>query len=323
MKRILALVIAGLLLYSLTISLTNVVTDSGKFVDIEYGTLASKYASWSDTYTQSFTVSGVKPQLSTSEFNVPFTYTVKWDGIAVASAFVPAVLEDYMITDPSNPSNYIIYKKPTIVGLSAIFRGSEYKDYLPDGTYISDTYAIGNGTLYISYQVGQYVYTYSVTIFSTVRDENVWITSAWAQAKAGLSTEFKLMNFISASLDLAEVGVGVQTSIVKVVSTTNGYQVTVSFSIPTYKIQVNYLAKADILHTYYVKSPQPYCPVSVPVKDLQGINPLGCVYSSVELKTLKAVGSFIGYTKMQSLVPWSQLYLFNGNYATGMIVFRQ
>jgi len=202
------------------------------------------------------------------------------------------------------------------------------------GHFLSGKYLVSNipavftagikyAVLYISYRVAQYTYTYSVTIFSTVTDEKGWIISAWAQAKAGISAEFKLMNFISASLDLAEASVGVSASIVNVVSTTNGYQVTVSFSIPTYKIQVNYLAKADILHTYYVKSSSSYCPASLPVKNLQGVAPLGCVYSNVELKTLKAVDSFIGYTEMQSLAPWSQLYLFNGNYATGMIVFRQ
>lgn len=323
MRRILALLLAGILLYSLATPLTNATSYSDRITDIEYVVLDSEYASWWDTYTQSFTVSGVKPQLNTSDLNIPFTYTVQWDGAAVASAFVPAVLEDHKITDANNPSNYITYKKPTIVGLSAIFRGSEYEDYLADGTYISDTYAIRNGTLYMSYQIRQYTYTYSVTIFSTVTDRSEWIISAWAQAKAGISAELKLMDFVNAGLDLAEASAGVQASIVNSVTTTSGYQVTVSFSISVYEIEINYVAKADVFHTRHVESPGPYCPESVPVKNLQGANPSECNYNNVELETLKVTNTIIGYTDMMNQGAWTQLYPFDANYTTGMIVFRQ
>jgi len=317
------LLLMALLILSLPIPITNASGWREEFIDTQKLVLARKYASWSDTYGSSFTVYNVKPYLTPSTFNAKFTYNVQWDELAVASAFIPAVAEVYKIYDTSNPNNYIIWKKPTLYGLSAIFRGSEYEYYWPDGTYILEKYMINNGSLYISIQIRRITYTYSKTIFSTVYNEQEWKTTAWVQARAGISAEFQLMDFVNAGLNLAEVSAGVQAQITSVRRTTYGYIVTVSFSIEVYEITVNYHAKASVTRYYHVDGPGENCPLSRPMstKDIQGLEPLGCSYDGVDVRTLNAIGTYKAYTKTISIEAKTLYDEFSGNGSTGMIVF--
>jgi len=290
-------------------------TDDAIFYDTEADIIAHKFATPTGGTDESFTLNNLVPYFSIGgSFDTPFTCNVKWDGNAVAAVFTPAILEDYKYQN-QNYQGQIIAKRITIVGLIAVFRGSHHEGTIPNGYYTED-YMIKNGTIYLHAGVQQLEYQYTIHVETETTDTWEIATEAWAKVSVGLSAKFKLFNFTEAGLDLASAEAGVKFSVKYDHKESTKYVYTVTFSIPTYKIRVNYQAKANVTDVLIV-SHHGSRSLSIP---LNTVAPTGS-YTETTLYKLNAVGSYIAYSDYMDIAPLTRSHYFKGNYTTGTIIF--
>ncbi|MET1159461.1 MAG: hypothetical protein ABWW65_00735 [Thermoprotei archaeon] len=290
-----------------------------EFVGTEKTILAQKFTTPSGNLDKSFTVSGLKPFLydQSNQFNAIYDVTVKWDGAAVAAAYVPAILEIYKSTNP-NYDGEIISKRPTLVGLSAVFRGSYHSGSIGD-TEWTDEYKLHYGKLYLHIAIQEKPYEYTVTVFVKEYDEYEIKTSAWLKARAGISAQLKLLDFVDASLELASVEAGVKATITQVQRVETGYYATVKFSIPVYKIAINYQAYVNVTEIYAARSSG-----DNPIPTSRGvIEPTDNTYMEIRRYTLNSAGTYVAYSDYIDMEPYTGYHEFDGGGTTGLIVFKQ
>ncbi len=284
------------------------------FVGTQKTIIVQKFSTPTGSTDESFVKQGLKPYLydRSDQFDAVYDVTVKWDGNAVAAAYVPAILEVYKSTNP-NYSGVIISKRPTLVGLIAVFRGSSHSGTIGN-VHWTDDFKLLNGKIYLHVAVKETTYTYSVKIFSTTLDTREIMVSAWAKASVGISAGLKLFDFVDASLDLAKVEAGVEAKIVDIQETENGYEVTVQFSVPTYQIKVNYQAyvKVEEVYNAYGNGPLP---------NSRGTIGLTNSITEVYYYDLNSVGSYVAYSDYMDIGPYTGYHEFNGGGTTGTIVF--
>ncbi|MEL9908200.1 MAG: hypothetical protein QXP97_00135 [Desulfurococcus sp.] len=294
-------------------------TQDLRFKGVETGILVRNFTTPYGSLTANFTVNNVKPFLydPRSLFEVKYNVIVQWDTNAVAAAYVPAVLEVYEKTNPSY-NGTIIIKRPTLVGLSAVFRGSNRSGTTLD-TEWEEKYQLYNGTLYLHIAIGSKTYEREIEVFMEENYDEKAILEAWMQARAGISADLKLLDFVKASFDLASIEAGVKASIVSKYQVSNGYRVRVKFTIPTYEIRISYYAGIDVERLYNAYS-------------MNGSNVIlsrgelpeerkTTTESEMDRWTLGASGYYVGYSDYIDMIPYSGIYQFDANGSTGMIVY--
>jgi len=267
--------------------------------------------------------------LETREHHI--TYDVWWDGKGVAAAYLPGVQYVEVVNDPSNSSNRIVYKYPMMIGLSGVVRGSytEFNATIPGGYYyVLEWFKVKNVTLAFAGGLGQTSYSYTITITSNTTNTYEIAAQAWIQARVGISLGLKLMDFASASLDLASVEAGVSYTVKYVSRTTSGYTYSVTFTIPDLnKITVFYQVKAYGYYYYYEEysgsGPIPesrvatadYTPLPQSSSDATS-------YETVILLVLNAAGRFEGYTPFTSIGNFPSMYdEYDVGLTTGILVY--
>ncbi len=259
-----------------------------------------------------FQVSGVTPYYHTGiVFNATYNVEVNWDQRAVSSAFIPAILEIYKIYNNSNINDgYVISKRPSLLGYVAIFRGGHTESNAGPFYCIND-YKLSNGNLYFRVAYSEAYKTYSERVILSVEDEYQAKVEAWAALRAGISAELKLLDFVNAGINLVEAELGVSTSISYTRTESSQYIYTVNFTIPTYKVDVVYQAKAEIYHEYTcVQRP------GVPTP-LYGTEPI----QGTETLLLNANDAFAYYTDILYISPTLAYEEFNAGNTTGILVF--
>lgn len=301
--------------------------DNAVFYNTEKRIIADKFATPSGGTGSSFTLSNLVPYLHTGgTFDAHFSANVRWDGNAVAAAFVPAVLEDYKYTGSSSDGQ-IIAKRPTIVGLIAVFRGSHHEGTTPNGYYIED-YELNEGKIYLHAAVQQTEYQYTVEI--ETETTNTWQVAmqAWVKARVGISLGLKLFDFADASLNLASVEAGVQYSVKYEGSSSTKYIYKVTFSVPTYKIIVNYQSLVSVTEELTtISNGNGPTPTSKQTTDetsvfSRSIAPTNS-YTEISHYTLNAAGTYVAYSDYMDISPYTGYHEFNGDGTTGMIIFSQ
>jgi len=176
-------------------------------------------------------------------------------GKGVAAAYLPGVQFVEVVYNSSNSSNRIVYKYPMIIGLSGVVRGSytEFNATIPGGYYyVLEWFKVDNVTLAFAIGVFPSSYSYTITITSNTTDTYEVAAQAWIQARVGISLGAKLMDFASASLDLARLEAGVSFTVRQVSTTTSGYIYSVTFTKSNLsEIMVYYQVKANGYYYHY------------------------------------------------------------------------
>jgi len=317
-KKALAAVLLMVLIIGIAMSyqLTYAKLSNATFTGTQKTILCHKYATITGQLDKNLNLgTAVKPYLydRSDQFDATFTVTPKWDGYALAAAYVPAVLEIYKSTNPQY-SGDIISKRPTLVGLIAVFKGSHHEKTIGK-TIITDDYKLLNGKLYLHIAIRSVYYTYSVTVYTRNLVEQKVEESAWLVARAGISAKLKLFNFINAGFQLASVEAGVKAQITNVVETESGYKVTVQFGIPTYEILVSYMGQVKVEEIYNAVGPGP-----VPTSISKG---LMSTTMEINYYTLNALGSYSAYSDYMDMCPYTGYHEFNAGGTENAVIFTK
>ncbi len=292
--------------------------DDVVFNGTEKTIISNKFATPTGVAGKSFTLHNLVPHYHTAGvLNTTFDGTVYWDGDAVAAALIPAILEDYTYSDPGFEGQ-IVAKHPTMVGLIAVFRGSHHEGSI-GSMYWTKDYKLKKGELYLHVAVQQIIYQYTIEINTTQTNLVEVAEQAWVEARAGISADLKLLDFVEAGLDLASVEAGVSYTVKYESRTSTEYIYKVTFSIPTYKIIVNYEAimnVTEILNTYqHGNGPTP-----TSMSHILNLSPASTYTYNYKLK---AVGTYEAYSDYMDIQPYTAYEDINGHNTTGLLVLDQ
>ncbi|NPA98525.1 MAG: hypothetical protein GXO43_04010 [Crenarchaeota archaeon] len=275
-------------------------SEDSEYMGVKYTIIAQTISTPTGTHNIPFdNYIYAKPYLysKTNSFDVTFKIKPSWDGNALAAAYIPADLEIYKCTNPQYQGE-IISKRLVNVGLIAVFRGSPYHyGSLPNGDTYSIKYVLHNVTLHLHLAIKKMTYTYVITIFMKKYNETEAKVEAWLKARAGISAQLKLLNFIKAGFNLASIEAGVKAEIIKKVKVESGCKVTVAFSIPTYKHRITYTAAVYVEEDYNAKGNG-----SLPTS--RSLSPSSTV-SRVYYFNLEANGKYVGYSDYKEMIPFT------------------
>ncbi len=316
-EKTLVFVLVAIILVSVNLSCVNTYAKlkNPQYEGVVYSIIAKTLSTPSGKHNIRFnSIICAKPHLYNRNglFNIAFNIKPYWDRYALAAAYIPASLEIYRDTNPQYPREAIISKRPTNIGLIAVFRGSIHHGTLPRGGTYTLQYRLYNGTMHLHVATKSYRYTYVVKVFLKKYDKVKAEFEAWIKARVGLSAKLKLFNFVNAGLKLVDVEAGVRAKVTKTVAEEKGYEYIVEITIPTYKFKITYTASVHVVEEYNAKGNG-----DLPTSADSSTNVVSRAYSL----DLKANGMQICYTDYEELTTFTCDDQFNAGGTTGTVVF--
>jgi hypothetical protein len=298
-----------------------------RFVGAETFVLTESFSSPGEAFT-SFTVRGIKPFLYPREdtFDAMYNVKVRWDGNAVAAAYVPIVLDTYIYTAPGC-NGRIVVKRPSLIGLMAVFRGSEHRGSFGGLRYV-DVFKLEDGWLHIWVRNSTTIFNYTASIvLSDLVPVKEAVEKAWLSARENVTARLRFIDLTNSTFELAKRALNVRVTSISVKKASRGYIYTITFSIPVWKVTIEYLVAVNVTEVYKVSNSGG---LPLPISR-QGPFAVLKPSSMTEVQRYRLVAGGIyviySYIEYETLSPLDTPYLFdalfNANGTTGMIIFRR